>query len=516
MAEFIAGVKDKYPDALLKGRISVEGNVIACLMKDMLLLDDSKLKPDNFITEDGKFYFGLLQHLRKKGFYSLDEVTILSNCSSEVIEKYNEKGGWNSIQHLQDVINESNFDTYLDIFYRDNILLNMHVDGFNLLSPILINNKKVIPLSLLRKMTAEEVCDWYSARIAGYDCGQSSVILEEVDLDIDDDFITSCELGEENGVSFGSLGTDIDGEDINGLSFLSNQINGMPEGGFSMLAAYSGVGKSSLWTTIILGLLEMNRKVLIISNEQKSKIFKANFMCILLARYFKYFKLTKKKLLSGDISNEDREMINNVQNLWREKYKGNIKFISMSDANMTVVKKKIREYVLREGYDTVLYDTMKLDFSDTDNNKKEYLSLIEDSREFDTIAKKYNIIMLASLQLSLATLGTLWLDASCLSGAKGIKEVLENLFLMRCVMPEELDPKSKYYLHPFRLKKVGDKWIEEEYQIDTSATWRLLFVNKTRSGQTSDDNGCAYMLKFNGSFCSFKETCQCRPRHGHL
>ena len=45
-----------------------------------------------------------------------------------------------------------------------------------------------------------------------------------------------------------------------------------------------------------------------------------------------------------------------------------------------------------------------------------------------------------------------------------IKEILENLFLMRTVYAEELDEKSKFYCRPFRLKKVNDKWIEEEYK----------------------------------------------------
>ena len=67
----------------------------------------------------------------------------------------------------------------------------MHDDGFNLLKEIIINNKKVAPLKLLRKLTAEEVVDWYSARIETYDCGQSSSILEEEEIDFDDEFIES-------------------------------------------------------------------------------------------------------------------------------------------------------------------------------------------------------------------------------------------------------------------------------------------------------------------------------------
>ena len=159
MADFLTGITDKYIPQLLKGRIEIEGNVVSCFFKDMLLLDEVKLESKDFVTSDGHFYFSLLKHLRKKGFYTLDEVTILSNCSEDVILKFEERGGFETIQHQIDIINVQNFDTYIDILYRENILCNMHLDGFNLINPITIGDKKVAPLKLLRKMTAEEVVD---------------------------------------------------------------------------------------------------------------------------------------------------------------------------------------------------------------------------------------------------------------------------------------------------------------------------------------------------------------------
>ena len=47
---FIGGVTSKYPEELLEGRITVEGNVIACLAKDILLLDENKFKKEQWIN----------------------------------------------------------------------------------------------------------------------------------------------------------------------------------------------------------------------------------------------------------------------------------------------------------------------------------------------------------------------------------------------------------------------------------------------------------------------------------
>lgn len=481
----------------------------------MLLLDDLGLKKEDFITNDGRFYFGMLTQLRKKGFYSLDEVTILSNMNDEVIERYEACGGWESIQHQIDIINDKNFDTYIDILYRENIMLHMVDDGIDLLHAVDVNGKKVVLLKLFRKMDADSVQDWWDARITSYGTGYSSKVLEEEEIDFDDEFIDNCKEGLENGVPFDIAGYDINGEEMNCFPFLSRQINGILEGTTTMMGGYSSAGKSTWWITVLMSLLHYDRKILIISNEENIKKFKIKFMVWLLGKRNRYFKLTKKKMTSGDISTESRKQLTDVQKYWRENYKGKVKFIAIADADMSLVKKKIRENVLRYGYDTVLYDTFKIQGGDISSARQD-LSLVRDSRELDKLAKKYNIIMLASVQLAEYTKGKLFLDASILSNAKQIKEQLENLFLMRTVYTEELDEKSKYYCHPFRLKKVNDKWIEEEYKPDTSAVWRMVFTEKCRTGANSSDNGCAYLLKYDGDHCIFRETCQCRPKHGEI
>lgn len=482
----------------------------------MLLLDETTLEQEDFITADGLFYYSMLKQLRSKGFYSLDEVTILSNVNEDVIERYEACGGWDIIQHQMDIINVQNFDTYIDILYRENILINMYDDGFNLMKKIDVNGKEIVPLKLFRKMDAESVTDWYEARISSYGTGYSSKIIEEEEIDFDDEFIENCKEGLENGVPFDIAGYDINEEEINCFPFLSRQVNGLLEGTLTMMGGYSSTGKSTWWVTVIMALLHHDRKVLIISNEENVKKFKIKFMVWLLGKRNRYFKLTKKKLMSGDLNAEDRKQLASVQKYWRENYKGRVKFISLADANMTIVKKKARENILRYGYDTILYDTFKLDF-DTAGNTRQDLSLIQDSRELDSLAKKYNVIMLASLQLAINTIGKLFLNSSVLSNSKQIKEVLEGLYLMRNVYDEEIDPDNKkYYCRPFRLKKVNDKWIEEEYKPDRNAVWRMVFPDKTRSGANSADNGIAYLLKYDGDHAIFREVAQCRPRHGYI
>lgn len=513
---FISGVTDLYPDELLEGRLQVEGNVIGVIFKDSIILEDMALDSSYFLTKDGRFLYNLAADLRSKGIVSIDEVSVLSNSSEEVIERLNEIGGYEAVQTMAEVINIDNWEAYCEALHKSNLILNLHRDGFNLLEKVDINDKKVQPLRLFKKMSTEDITDWYESRLAMYSGGYSSKVLEEVEIDFDDNFIEECREGLANGVPFDIAGYDVNGEEMNCLPFLSRQMNGIAEGTTTILGAYSSTGKTTLFATILAALMYRgDRKCLVISNEQKSTVFKVQYLVWILYKHFRYFGVTKKKVLSGNFSDEDRAMIKKAQEYWNKNFKGKIKFIAIPDSNMALVKKKMRENILRFGYNVCLYDTLKLDMVN-DTDKKEYLKLIQDSRDLDAIAKKYNVIMLASLQLAMNTKGRLWLDSSCLSMSKQIVEVLEGLMLMRVMYSEEMDENSKFYCNPFRLKKVADKWIKEPYKLDKDKVYRILFLSKNRQGSNSDDTGEAYILSFSGEFGVFRECALCLPKHGFI
>jgi len=195
--------------------------------------------------------------------------------------------------------------------------------------------------------------------------------------------------------------------------------------------------------------------------------------------------VTKSKLVSGNLTKENQEYIKKAMEYWKDNFHGKLKIIHIEDADMSLIKKEVRKNVLRYGYDTVLYDTFKIQENDFDTVRQD-LALVRDSRELDKLAKKYNIIVMASVQLAERYKGKLFLDSSVLSNSKQIKEILEGLFLMRTTYKEELDPENKkMYCFPFRTVKdsVTDKWIEEPYEPNPNKVYRTLFVEKTRNGE---------------------------------
>ena len=514
--KFISGITEKYPKEILEGRLTVEGNVIGCIFQDSLLLDECDFKSTDFITSDGNFFYSLAKRIRTQGYTVLDEVTILSSVSENIAEAFQERGGFETIKNMTDVVNIKNAEIYLDNLYRENIILKLYDDGFNLLKPVDYNGKEVIPLKLFRTMSSENITDWYEAKLCKYESNRVSSVLEEEMLDFDDAFIESCEEGEENGVPFETAGKDVNGEDINCYPFLSRQISGLLHGSLSMIGGFSSSGKSTWIIGLIMGLMASGEKVIIISNEENIKKYKTKFMIWLLAKRNRYYNLTKKKMMSGCLTDEDKKQLKYVQQYWRENYKNKLKLVTINDSDFRIAKKKIREAALTWGASTFVVDTFKIQMADMENARQD-LALVRDSRDLQKLAAKYDMIGFAAVQLAERERSKLFLDSSVLSNSKQIKEILENLFLMRPVSnAEELDPKGKFYCRPFRLKKIDNKWVREECELDLTATWRMLFVEKNRNGNNTSDTGTAYLLRFTGDHAVFREAYQCFPRRGRL
>ncbi len=514
---FISGIKEKYPAELLENRLTIEGNVVASIMKDLVYLDEIRFTSKDFISKDGHFLFSLAKYIRDKGYSVFDEVAVRSTCSESVLEKLDSIGGFDTIQHMIDVIDTKNFDVYVDTFQRENIILRLHREGFALMNETNTKQGKIKLFELFRKMTAEQVLDWYDAKLSEMPTLSSSLILEDEYLDFDDGFLDSCAEGVENGVPFTEFGTNVEGDTINCYPFLSRQINGLIHGGLTIMSGFSSAGKSTWVIAMIMGLIHAGEKCIIITNEEKIKAFKSKFLVWLLARYNRYFDMTKKDLLSGNITDEDRKQIEKARKHFRENYDKCIRIVSIADADINAVKKLVRDAALKDGYSAFFYDTFKIAEGDMDSARSD-LAVVRDTRELHKLARKYDMIGICAMQLAERYKGRLFLTAEVLSNSKQTKEQAENMFMMRPMINTiELDPKSKFFCKPFRrVQKGNGKWEDIDYDLDPTKTYRILFVEKARCGENSGDNGKAYVYQFNGNFALFKEVCQCRPVHGEI
>ena len=247
---------------------------------------------------------------------------------------------------------------------------------------------------------------------------------------------------------------------------------------------------------IVFTLLAQGLKGVFISNEMSSKELKIIIMMIVLTQYRNYWKITKKKLRNADLTDEDKEEVQLALKWWDEEIGKNLKIVTMSDADSALTHDIIKKEALRNGIDFFVVDTFKMTLEDG-NNSGFWIDLIKDSRDMDSLAKKYNLIGLYTIQLVANSIGNLFLDASALSGSKAIKETCSTMIFMRKAV---MNLDGSYKDEPYELKDDEKKCV-----------YRVLTIDKNRYGADSGDNGVAYLYKYTGDFCKWGETCKVRP-----
>lgn len=515
MNEFVKGVESRFPKEILKDSIMIEGNVCACLLQNLTYFDDCGLDSKSFLTSDGKFLFGLGRMLRDKSYVNCDEVSVLSNISeNEAFKNRFEEIGWKSIQNMMDCVDIRNWDAYLDALNKRNIMCQLSQSGYNLIDPILLKNaKRIEPYKLFEKYTANEVLDFYENKISTLAINtNSTAIVEQGYIEFDDAFIEHLQNSEEIGVSIGDMGTDVTGKTISTFKFMDNEILGLKNGTLSCLAAHSGTGKTTACATFLYSLIAKNQKIVIVSNEAQLNDMKLCFLELTLTRCLNYWKLPKKKLISGlNFTDEDRKKIKEAQQFWKERYAKSIKMVVLSDMKINLVCNIIKKHILAGGCTAFLVDTFKLSGSSDDSSDQFWLQLVNDSRRLASLALQYQAIGLLTMQLALSTVNRCWLSADCLSNSKGCKEIFSNLIMMRKLADCELDPTSPYFVHPFRSKQKDDgTWYEEPYEPNRAKVFRYVAIDKSRRGPDTNDTGVGYLWRMDGDFCGFYETCKCR------
>lgn len=515
-SHFVGGVFDIYDERLLESRLTEEGNVCGCLLNDLTLYDDCGLSVKDFVTQSGRMLFSLGKQIRDKKYHTFDEITFISHANEDLRDRINEEfGGFKQIQNVMDAVSLKNYDTFLDDLNKSNIMLSLYRKNFNLLDEMTLDNgKKVVPFQLFKKFTASEVIDFYEGTLSTLDTKiNSSKIIEQGFIDFDDIFLERLEKKEEVGVSFGEAGENIHGEKIKTFPFMSSNILGVKHGTLNCWAAHSGAGKSTYMITVLMSLISQGERFTVVTNESSVSDVKVQFLVWVLTRCLDYWEVSKKKLVSGNLTAQDKQKIKEARKYWKEHYAKSVKITSLSDADARLTCQIIKKDITRGGYSGFLVDTFKLSM-DGGNNEAFWMSLIKDTRALTEIAMRYNVIGLMTVQLALNSLNRCWIDASCLSNSRGIKETLSNLIMFRKVTDAELDPGSPYFIHPFRTKQKEDgTWYEEDFLPDRSKVWRLFFIDKCRRGADSNDTGVAYLVRYDGDFCCFYETSKARPTH---
>lgn len=511
-------VLEKYPERFLLDREYAELCVITGIVGDLSLIDDYNISDKDFLSRECKILARVLYSLNKEKYKRASQLEIKTRLTEEEKDLFKEYSIWSLLADTDLVIDQDNFLSNLDLLYMSNIFKDLLDRGQDIFYSMNIDGEiTTLYDKFFKNSSSNELKDYLERQVDTL----ATVILDrgiqETIVNFTDEYIDDTLSGALQGTHFEFAGKNIDGEDIIAFPTLSKESNGFLNGTLSMLAGYSNVGKSTFLISLTMSLVESGEKVLLCSNEQKEKPFLDNFLMWIVCNKLKYNKLTKNKLRLGKeaMTDEDIAMIRLAQKLWREEYYGKIAFISLPSARMEYVLKKFKEYHARNDYSFFIYDTFKLDFSR--KSESYWIGLIEDSRMLSEFANRYNAKVFATMQCALHTLGQLFLDANVLSNSKQVKEILQNLYLIRDMYEEEMDESSKFYCEPYTVNREMTEYglnavVKTKCELDPNKNYKIVFIDKTREGITSHAGNYAVVIEFDGARGIAKEVCLCKPK----
>ena len=127
---------DEFPQELVHKRNVIESSFIFCLWKSPDIYGDyeRELKADeDFITEEGKFYYSLGLSMYKLGYKSFDDITVYSYLEGKDIvrNKYERYGSTRTVDEMRRVLDISNIESYYDDLMKSNAILRLHKTGYN-------------------------------------------------------------------------------------------------------------------------------------------------------------------------------------------------------------------------------------------------------------------------------------------------------------------------------------------------------------------------------------------------
>lgn len=477
-----------------KNREKVEAPFVFALWADPTLYDNYKNlnenKDESIITEDAKFYFELGKAMYKQGYRNFDNMSIYTFLEDKpsIKEKFEEYGGFAEVKQLKELCDPDNVEAYYDAVSRLNILSGICRNYF----------KQFENIDRFKNMTTQNIYDLFEYQLNNITLAVEQDMKIE-DLVLDDAFIEECNSGESVGLDYSE-----------NCPILCSKTMGLPLGDLTMVAAHSGVGKTSfIFENFVLPLAKQGIKVAIISNEMQMKAYQNMLLIHILTQDLDYWDLTRKKIKRGGFSKEELEMIKKAQEIQKEKY-ANVKFIKMFTTDINVVT-KVATKLSKLGYLSVIYDTLKSsDDATTDGSM--WQQLLMDSRKLFQCAAKNNISIVTTYQLAIHSENVRYVTKNCLSNAKQIVETYSEVFFLRRLWDDEMDEKSKFYCKPYKLKKDKQgKYYKEAVKLKPDKRYLVGFLDKTRN----DEDGLQFIYEWNARFNRWIELCQCTIVNTH-
>ena len=442
---------------VIEYKLGSEASVVAMMYKNPDLLRESNLTLNDFHNNCWKVYFEIIKDLiikEKKVTISEIDIGLYLNQHSNLAKKYEEYGGYATIEAAGSYVNEQNFDGYMLDLRKWNTVIKLIQRGFPC-------DKERI--SKICDMSIEDLYVDYTVHLNDIFANTDNTIQSYNGFEGMKELIDELDAGKNIGIPFANC------------DILNKETGGMLGGNIIGFGASSGVGKSTLSINYIFpSMIKYGLRAVFIINEEDQNKFKKEALCWYCTNILKR-PVPKHVLRDGHFDKETKEALYKAAE-WFEDMKDEhtITIIPLEQYTAKTVIKLIKKYT-KMGCDVIVLDTLKESYDS--RNKESWKSLMTDCVDFYDCIKHTNTCMVITYQLTKNK--SKYLTNADIGVSKGILDVFSvNIFFRRPLQTEYEGEREELYCYhvegkspiPFKLKK------DNHYMIS--------FISKNRFGNS--------------------------------
>lgn len=456
---------DKTNKKIAENSLASEANVCAILWKNPeLYRTHDNVALNDFQSNIWKVYFEIgRQIIIVEQKNTLDELTVgfYLQKHSKLQAKYEEYGGYSTIQQATEYVDASNIEGYISDLHKFKTLKQLNDLGF----PVAKN------FSQYMDMTLEQIYEYYDVLLNHTFLNAETNVKTYNVADGIFELIDKMDKGETFGMPMYS--SDI----------ISNQIAGIQRGHIYMLSMASGGGKSFLACRWLLpSIINENEKICMIINEEDETrvqkellVFYAN--CVLGGN------ITKTQLRNGGFDEATKELLyKSAKKIQELKDKNTIIIAPVESYNVDIAIKLIKKYSSM-GCKYFVLDTLKL--GNDAKSENSWLSLQTDLvKLYDVIKPKVkNVALFVTAQLGKQSLVQRYLTNFSIGMSRNIVDTMSCVMLSRLVLEDEKGDEKKS-LTCFRLEGKNKK-TKIPFKLDPDKNYLVFFITKNRFGEAN-------------------------------
>jgi len=484
---------------------------------------NEKLSRATFLNHHYGFFFGLGRYMAENGVQKFDDITVektVQELGDNVIQKYNEYGGYETMEEIMDSVNglEDNIQAYYDDIVKYQVLKG-YCEVMKSKTPITPDGKYDH-----RKMNKDQIIKFWNDKFNSIGLNLDNRF-EEYDLLAD--LEKEIEEWDKNPVV---------GMDFHDSPLMTRICTGWDYGTLTILGGFGGSGKTSFTVRkIFMSCIDNQEKLLVVANEQGIRDFRKALVTTIMGIIYyskpyeerqKYF-FDRKRLNQGNFTDNERDLLRRavaLAGIMCNDETGLIKFVFMENYVIDDLKKIVRYYNNR-GYRRLIIDTGKP--SEGGQEQQRWIQFTEDMKEIYKLTRKegggLNLATWVTVQLADNALRQRFLNEFCFGESKKIKNEADVVFMYRYAWDDEYEDGAKALVvkRYFNVNYESDDPIHVanrqeainknqktycvEEKLKRGKRYILLFTPKNRRGQDNKNGQDVLVMEINLNFNSWRE-----------